>query len=89
MKRSEFVTAAAALAALGLASKRATAGQQYQVTHTDAQWRALLGPDRYEILREGGTEPPFSSPLIKQTERGTYRCAGCETSALLLEDQIR
>lgn len=77
VRRSEFVTAAAALAALGFASKRAAAGQQYAVTHTDAQWRALLGSDRYEILREGGTEPPFSSPLIKQTEPGTYRCAGC------------
>ncbi|MGA8098976.1 MAG: peptide-methionine (R)-S-oxide reductase MsrB [Candidatus Cybelea sp.] len=77
MRRSEFVTAAAALAALGFASKRAAAGEQYQVTHSDAQWRELLGPDRYEILRRGGTEPAFSSPLIKQTERGTYRCAGC------------
>jgi peptide-methionine (R)-S-oxide reductase len=57
--------------------KHATAGQRYEVTHSDTEWRALLGPDRYEILREGGTEPAFSSPLIGESRRGTYRCAGC------------
>lgn len=79
MKRSAFIggaaVAAAGLGALG--ARRAPASQGYEVTRTDVQWRALLGPDRYEILRRGGTEPPFSSPLIKETRSGTYRCAGC------------
>jgi peptide-methionine (R)-S-oxide reductase len=77
LKRSEFVAAAATFALFGFAIKHATAGQRYEVTHSDAEWRALLGPDRYETLREGGTEPAFSSPLITETRRGTYRCAGC------------
>jgi peptide-methionine (R)-S-oxide reductase len=78
MRRVDFVAAAAAaFALLGFSTRRAGAEQGYEVTHSDAQWRALLGPDRYEILRRGGTEPPFSSPLIKETRRGTYRCAGC------------
>jgi peptide-methionine (R)-S-oxide reductase len=79
MKRAEF--GAAALAALGifaLTPHRSSAAQAYEVTHTDAQWRALLGPERYEILRDGGTEPAFSSRLIGETRRGNYRCAGCE-----------
>ncbi|MBV9333489.1 MAG: peptide-methionine (R)-S-oxide reductase MsrB [Candidatus Eremiobacteraeota bacterium] len=79
MKRSAFISASA-VAALGfsaLFAKRAPASQSYEVTHTDAQWRAALGPDRYDILRQGGTEPAFSSPLIKETRSGTYRCAGC------------
>ena len=79
MKRSAFIAGSAVLAAgLGvLRARRTTASQAYEVTHTDAQWRELLGPDRYDILRRGGTEPPFSSPLIKETRSGIYRCAGC------------
>ena len=48
------------------------------MTHTDEEWRVLLGPDRYNILRHAGTEPPFSSPLIAETRRGVYHCAGCD-----------
>jgi peptide-methionine (R)-S-oxide reductase len=77
MKRVEFV-AAAAIAVLGVTSARVRAGQVYEVAHSDAQWLALLGPDRFDILRRGGTEPAFSSPLIGEKRPGIYRCAGCE-----------
>jgi len=50
---------------------------KYAVTHTEAQWKDLLGPDRYVILRENGTEPAFSSPLIGEGRAGVYNCAGC------------
>ena len=79
MKRLEFFAgAAAACALLGVSLRSARAAEAYEVTHTDAQWLALLGPDRYEILRRGGTEPAFSSALIGETHAGTYRCAGCD-----------
>ncbi|HVN69164.1 MAG TPA: peptide-methionine (R)-S-oxide reductase MsrB [Candidatus Binatia bacterium] len=78
MKRSAFVVAGAALALFGLAPRRSAAAEAYEVTHSDAQWRALLGPERFEILREGGTEPPFSSALLREMRRGVYRCAGCD-----------
>ena len=45
---------------------------------TDAQWRQRLGPERYAVLRQAATEPPFSSPLDHEHRAGTYRCAGCE-----------
>jgi peptide-methionine (R)-S-oxide reductase len=77
MKRAEFATAVAAFALFAAQAGRSTAAQSYEVAHTDAQWLELLGPERYEILRRGGTEPPFSSPLIKETRPGIYRCAGC------------
>lgn len=80
MKRSAFIAGSAVTAALGLGAlgmRRAPAATSYEVAHTDAQWRELLGPERYEILRRGGTEPPFSSSLIKETRSGIYRCAGC------------
>ena len=57
---------AASLAATigGLALVRgARASESYAVTHSDAEWRQILGPARYEILRQNGTEPPDSSPL--------------------------
>ncbi|MHB8148499.1 MAG: peptide-methionine (R)-S-oxide reductase MsrB, partial [Vulcanimicrobiaceae bacterium] len=57
---------------------RARANAEYAVTHTDAQWKAMLGPDRYYILRQNGTEPAYSSPLIGEKRPGLYHCAGCE-----------
>jgi peptide-methionine (R)-S-oxide reductase len=80
MRRAEFIGGGAAVASVALVAfsvRPSLAAPAYQVTHSDAQWRALLGPDRYEILRRGGTEPPFSSSLIKETRAGIYRCAGC------------
>jgi peptide-methionine (R)-S-oxide reductase len=78
MKRGAFTAAAAGAMALACSAFfRPRAAQAYEVTHSDAQWRAILGPDRYVILREGGTEPAFSSPLIKENRAGIYRCAGC------------
>jgi peptide-methionine (R)-S-oxide reductase len=47
------------------------------VTHTDAEWRRLLSPQAYDVLRHEGTEPPFSSPLDEEKRAGTYFCAGC------------
>ena len=58
-------------------SGRASASLRFPVSHTDAQWRAMLGPQRYAVLREAATEPPFSSPLLKEHRRGTFVCAGC------------
>jgi peptide-methionine (R)-S-oxide reductase len=78
MKRIEFLASAGILALFGCAARVSAASQTYEVTHTDAQWRALLGGDRYFILREGGTEPAFSSPLIGEKRSGVYHCAGCD-----------
>lgn len=81
MKRSAFVASLAAGAALTLTLRGRGAGaasQSYAVAHSDAEWRRLLGPQRYEILRQGGTEPPNSSPLIAEKRSGVYRCAGCD-----------
>jgi peptide-methionine (R)-S-oxide reductase len=78
MKRTAFIAGLGGAAALfALSRGRSAAGGGYAVTHTDAEWRRLLGPDRYFILREGGTEPMNSSPLLAEHRAGTYRCAGC------------
>jgi peptide-methionine (R)-S-oxide reductase len=44
---------------------------------TDAEWRAQLPPDRYAVLRQAATEPPFSGALYHNHELGTYACGAC------------
>ncbi|MGB5904437.1 MAG: peptide-methionine (R)-S-oxide reductase MsrB [Xanthobacteraceae bacterium] len=56
----------------------ATAGEKFEVEKTEAEWRAQLTPAQYHILREEGTEPPWSSPLLKEHRKGTFACAGCD-----------
>jgi len=56
---------------------RAFAGERFAVTHTDAEWRKLLNPSQYTVLRRSGTEAPFSSPLLNEHRNGTFTCAGC------------
>jgi peptide-methionine (R)-S-oxide reductase len=47
------------------------------VVHTDAEWRKLLTAEQYAVLREDGTESPFTSPLLHEHRRGVFACAGC------------
>ncbi len=65
----------AALLAGPRRSARAT--EQFAVSHTDAEWRKLLSPEAYVVLRHQGTEAPESSPLDHQFADGRYDCAGC------------
>jgi peptide-methionine (R)-S-oxide reductase len=58
-------------------SGRADAALSFPVNHTAAEWRRILGPERFSVLREASTERPFSSPLLKEHRRGTFVCAGC------------
>src|SRR3569623_3228110 len=50
----------------------------FEVTHTDAEWRKILGDDAFNILRPQGTEYPGSSPLLNAHRVGTFACAGCD-----------
>jgi peptide-methionine (R)-S-oxide reductase len=54
------------------------AAETFEVVHSDAEWRALLPPDRYGVLRLQGTERPFSSPLDHEKRAGIFTCGGCD-----------
>ena len=49
-----------------------------KVVKTDDEWRKILTPDQYSVLRKEGTEHPFSSPLNNEKRKGTFACAGCD-----------
>jgi len=83
MKRNLLLAGvASALAGLfATGTRRADAVEKkeeaFEVTHSDDEWRALLGPNRYAVLRRESTERPFSSPLNNEHRAGTFVCAGC------------
>jgi peptide-methionine (R)-S-oxide reductase len=54
-----------------------TTTRQYPVTRTDAEWRKLLTPEQYQIMRNHGTERPGSCALNFEKRAGTFECAGC------------
>jgi peptide-methionine (R)-S-oxide reductase len=65
------------MARLGLASY-ANAAETFEVTHTDAEWKKLLSPNQFAVLRLAATERPYTSPLDKEKREGTFACAGCD-----------
>jgi peptide-methionine (R)-S-oxide reductase len=52
--------------------------KQYPVTYTDAEWRKILTPEQYAIMREHGTEMPGSCALNFEKRPGTFVCAACD-----------
>lgn len=77
LNRRSFTLAGAALAAAGIASRSGRA-EAFEVVRSDEEWRRLLTPAQYAVLRKGGTEWAGSSPLDGEKRTGTYHCAGCD-----------
>ena len=69
-------TAAAAILPLIPQARGETA---FMVNKTDDEWRRILTPEQFKVLRKHGTERPFSSPLEKEKRDGIFHCAGCTT----------
>jgi peptide-methionine (R)-S-oxide reductase len=49
----------------------------YEVTATDEEWRNNLGPDRFAVLRQAATEPPFTGKYTHDKTSGVYHCGAC------------
>src|SRR4051812_43433970 len=61
-------------------SSDAAPAEKFEVEKTDEEWRRLLAPAQYDVLRKHGTERPYTSPLNKEKRKGTFACAGCDLS---------
>lgn len=55
---------------------------------SDDEWAERLTPERYHVLREGGTEPPFSGEYVECDKEGIYRCAGCYSPLFTSRDKF-
>jgi peptide-methionine (R)-S-oxide reductase len=84
MNRRRFIYAVGGLAAASAILSRASASkggetmsEADEFARSDEQWRSLLSKEQYRVLREEGTEPPWTSPLNDEKRSGTYVCAGC------------
>jgi peptide-methionine (R)-S-oxide reductase len=81
ISRRDALLGSAAIAAIAISSGRppgAAAQAVFEVTRTDAEWRAILTPAQFAVLRLGQTEAPGTSPLLHETRPGLYHCAGCD-----------
>jgi peptide-methionine (R)-S-oxide reductase len=82
MTRRTVMTGIAALSvsalALRLAGDAWAAEETFEITKTPEEWRKVLTPEQFYILRQEGTERPFSSPLNNEKRAGVFHCAACD-----------
>jgi peptide-methionine (R)-S-oxide reductase len=84
MTRRQFViwaggiVGAAAAYRWGQAPVEGAAPGKFEVVKSEAEWRAMLSSEQFYVLRQHGTERPWTHPLNKEYRRGVYACAGCD-----------
>jgi peptide-methionine (R)-S-oxide reductase len=92
LTRRFLLTSGATVLLAGLGSSRFAAflppAEAFPITHTEAEWRRLLTPDQYAVLRESATERPFSSPLLDEHRPGVFACAGCSLGVFSSETKF-
>ena len=71
-----LLAAAGALKLAGPDAKAASKGM-FEVIRTEEEWRKLLTPEQFAVLRQADTERAFTSPLNNEKRKGTFTCAGC------------
>jgi peptide-methionine (R)-S-oxide reductase len=76
-RRGTLALGGAGLALLGFGGGKVVA-ETFEVTKTPEEWRAILSPAAYAVLREEDTENAGSSPLDHEKRAGTFFCAGCD-----------
>ncbi len=91
-RRSLLLGGAAALAGAGATSAFSRvsvhAAETFEIMRTDEEWRRLLTPEQYDVLREHGTEPAGSSPLDRQNQAGLFLCAACDLPVFSSADKF-
>jgi peptide-methionine (R)-S-oxide reductase len=81
-RRTMLLGTAGALAMFSLfrwgSSTDAAPAEKFEIEKSDAEWRRMLTPAQYDVLRKHGTERPGTSPLNAEKRKGTFACAGCD-----------
>jgi len=84
--------AAALVGALGICSFGRRGGaaetETFEVMHTIEEWKKLLTPNQFKVLREAATERPFTSPLNDEHRHGIFACAGCDLDLFASETKF-
>ncbi len=85
MDRRKFVYLSAAASALALAAvamrgmnRAAAETEHFEITKTDAEWKQVLSPEAFAVMREESTERPWTSALLDEHRKGTFACAACD-----------
>ncbi|MEA5502159.1 peptide-methionine (R)-S-oxide reductase MsrB [Halotia wernerae UHCC 0503] len=88
MNKRYFLEASAALVGTALLSHyigsnqrskiMAASNTEFEITKPEEEWRTILTPEQFRVLRKHGTERAFTSPLDKEYTKGTYVCVACE-----------
>ena len=62
--------------------------ETFPITRCDEEWRRLLTPEQYRVMRGHGTEPPGSCALLKEKRPGVFHCAGCDTPLFATDEKF-
>ncbi len=89
MKKIIFLVCSLVLISCNSKAQDKKEQKKYEVTKTDAEWKAELTNMEYQVLRHAATERPFSSELNSNKEKGTYVCAGCGTPLYKSENKFK
>src|SRR2546430_16533778 len=76
-RRDLFMLGSATAVAALLPAWLRSQAEEFEVQKTDAEWRRLLTPAQYQVLRRGDTGTPGSSPLLDEHRKGVFFCARC------------
>jgi peptide-methionine (R)-S-oxide reductase len=78
MNRRNFNISSLSIFGLVAGSRAAMAEAVFEITKTPEEWKKILSPEAFAVLREEATERPFTSALLEEKRKGTFNCAGCD-----------
>ena len=84
MNRRSLNLVGISLAALGLGARMAEA-EDFEIKKSEDEWKKLLSPAAFAVLRQESTERPWTSPLLDEHRKGAFACAGCDLPAFASE----
>lgn len=77
MKKLALLTVLSFMFSCNGSAQKKEKKETFAINKTETEWKTELTPEQFRVLRKAGTERPFSSPLDKNNENGSYHCAGC------------